>query len=75
MFTNCAKKSSKIKAIFSSSPSKIIGGYNFKAWTWMSINKWQSRGNVQILIFSRNTNIKNQAPSEVKIYMRNHYNM
>ena len=36
------KKSSKIKAIFRSSPPKIIGGYNFKAWTWVSITKWQS---------------------------------
>ena len=42
------KKSSKIKAIFRSSPPKIIGRYNFKAWTWVSITKWQSRGNVQI---------------------------
>ena len=70
MFTNCAKKSSKIKAIFRSSPPKIIGGYNFKAWTWVSITKWQSKGNVQILVFSRNTNIKNQAPYKIELYMR-----
>ena len=70
MFTNCAKKSSKIKAIFRSSPPKIIGGYNFKTWTWVSITKWQSGGNVQILVFSRNTNLKNQAPYRVKLYMR-----
>ena len=64
------KKSNKIKAIFRSSPPKIIGGYNFKTWTWVSITKWQSRGNVQILVFSRNTNLKNQAPYKVEIYMR-----
>ena len=69
-FANCVKKSSKIKAIFRSSPPKIIGGYNFKAWTWVSITQWQSRGNVQILVFSRNTNLKNQAPYKVKLYMR-----